>query len=100
MIDLREPFDFLGYRFRHEERWQYAGPSGPRRVQELGWKDADRSPSVLARSLPQERPQPAPASVVVAGPGITLLDVVGDSLRLRGPDSGDDKDVPLSTLNA
>ena len=98
MIDLREPFDFLGYRFRHEERWQYAGPSGPRRVQELGWKDADRSPSVLALSLPQETPQPAPASVVVAGPGITLLDVVGDSLRLRGPDSGDDKDVPLSTL--
>ena len=48
VIEVREPFDFLGYRFRHEERWQYAGPSGPRRVQELGWKDADRSPSLLA----------------------------------------------------
>ncbi|HME70278.1 MAG TPA: CRISPR-associated endonuclease Cas1 [Myxococcota bacterium] len=98
VIDLREPFDFLGYRFQHEERWQYAGPTGPRRVQELGWKDADRTPSVLALALPQETPHPAGAGVIVAGPGIALLDVVGDSLRIRGAGEGDDKDIPLSTL--
>src|SRR5262249_47924725 len=56
VIALRDPFDFLGYRFRHEDRWQYAGPSGPRRVLELGWKDADRSPSPLALALPAETP--------------------------------------------
>ena len=98
MIDVREPFDFLGYLFRHEERWQYAGPSGPRRVQELGWKDADRTPSVLALALPQETPHQSGAGVIVAGPGIALLDVVGDSLRIRGAGAGDDKDIPLSTL--
>ena len=99
VIDLREPFEFLGFQFCHEERVAIrAGPSGPRRVQELGWKDADRAPSPLAIPLPQETPQPAHAGIVVAGPGITHLDVVGSSLKLRGPDHGDDVDVSLNTI--
>ena len=50
VLDLREPFDFLGYQFRQEDRWQYGGPTGPRRVRELGWHDADRTPSMTIRS--------------------------------------------------
>ncbi len=53
---------------------------------------------MLALALPQETPYQSGAGVIVAGPGITLLDVVGDSLRIRGPDERDDRDVPLSTL--
>ena len=71
---------------------------GPAAGPELGWKDADRSPSLLALALPQETHHEAGAGVIVAGPGITLLDVVGDSLRLRGPNESNDQDVAISTI--
>lgn len=35
VLDLREPFEFLGFVFRHETNWRYDGPTGPRRVQDL-----------------------------------------------------------------
>lgn len=95
VIDLREPFAFLGFDFRHEERWRYGGPTGPRRVRELGWKDADRTPSPLSLPLPGETPDGTPSGVVLVGPGVERIDVVGDSLVLVPTNAADEKHHPL-----
>jgi CRISPR-associated protein Cas1 len=97
VFDLGEPFRFLGFDFRAEERWQYAGPGGPRRVQELGWRDADRSERVPPVLLPGEQVEGTTQGVVVLGPGTTLVDVVGDDLRvMRGPEAT--QSFPLTGL--
>lgn len=96
VIDLREPFTFLGFEFRLEDRWQYGGPTGPRRVRELGWKDADRTPSPLALALPGESAEAAPSGVLLVGQGVERIDVVGDNLVLALTTSGAEQQHPVS----
>ena len=97
VIDLAEPFEFLGFRFEREERWEYNGPAGPRRVEDLGWKDANRSPSPLTIQLPGEVLQPVVGSgVVVVGPGPVTLDVTASVLRIEGAVQGPAQEVPIS----
>lgn len=85
ILDLSEPFEFLGYQFQREERWQFAGPSGPRKVQELGWRDSDRVPPLTRLSLPGESSEGTLSGVVIAGPSIQSLDIVGDQLTIETP---------------
>ena len=98
MIDFREPFDFLGYRFRYEERWQYAGPSGPRRIRELGWKDADRTPSPLALPLPQETLEAVGCRRHRGRAGNHASRRRGRFASASRPDQGNDRDVAISTI--
>jgi CRISPR-associated protein Cas1 len=98
VIDLHESFDFLGFRFHQEVLWRFAGPTGPIRVEELGWKDADRTPSPLTLPFPHEVPDASASGVIVAGPGISHLDVVGDSLQIRSGEHSDDLEVPLASV--
>ncbi len=82
VLDLREPFTFLGFEFRQEERWRYDGPDGPRLVRELGRRDADRTPSPLSLRLPGESDDGdgSAGGVVVVGPGIEAIETAGDAL--------------------
>ncbi|MBN9119959.1 MAG: CRISPR-associated endonuclease Cas1, partial [Planctomycetes bacterium] len=94
-----EPFEFLGFTFQHEHRWRYDGPAGPRRVRELGWKDADRTPSPLALPLPGEVPAAGAEGALVLGPGVERLDVAGDAIEVSTPDRGDLRRVPLAGVD-
>ena len=38
-LELGSGFEFLGYRFEPRESWEFAGPDGPRRIEELGWEE-------------------------------------------------------------
>lgn len=98
VIDLREPFTFLGFEFQYEERWRYGGPAGPQRVRELGWKDADRTPSPQALPLQGETNDAAPAGVVLVGPGVERIDVIGDDLVLVSSRAADERRSPLSSV--
>ena len=98
VLDLAEPFDFLGYRFGGEERWRHDGPTGPRAVQDLGWRDADRSDALPALLLPGEQADASGPGTVVVGPGAALVDVVGDELRVSRGAGGGDLAAPLAGL--
>ena len=52
---------------------------------ELGWRDADRTPSVANLPLPGECAEAVPKGVVVLGPQIDQMDVIGDSLAVTVP---------------
>jgi len=99
VLDLREAFDFLGFQFRFVESWKYGGPAGPQRVRELGWKDADRTPSPLSVPLPGETADGAFSGVVVAGPGVERIDVVADRLQIIPADATAEQQFPLESLD-
>ncbi len=54
-IDLREPFDFLGFTFVHNGKWQFDTTFTLKQIDELGWKGPDRTKNhPTALSLPGE----------------------------------------------
>lgn len=86
VIDFADGFDFLGYRFGFEHRWEYAGPRGPKRVTELGWQDADRVPPLAGIKLPGETNEQPGSSVLIAGPGLESVEITSDRIEFRtGP---------------
>ena len=97
VIDLHEPFDFLGFRFRREEHWRYDGPSGPVRVEELGWKDADRSPSPLTLPFPKRRPRRRRRGWSWPGPGSRNWTSSANRSGFAGPTGPTTRTSPLST---
>jgi len=98
ILDLHEPFDFLGFRFTHAERWHYFGPNGPRLVHELGWQDSDKTPSPLSLQLPGESNEHAAAGILVIGPGIERLDVIGDTLQIITASASEERREPLAGI--
>lgn len=83
ILDLHEPFHFLGFRFEHRVHWRTAPTGEVRLIEELGWKPAAPPAGSAAEAyrLPAEESASTQAAtaVVVAGPGL-------DCLRLRGDD--------------
>lgn len=71
ILNLREPFDFLGFNFYRDEHWQHSAFHPPRLVDELGWTDASASPERgFRRAIPAEIEHPADdEGIVIAGPG-------------------------------
>ena len=86
VLDFREPFDFLGFRFVKQEQWQTAG-EGVRPLDEVGWRDLSRQPAPQLADvvLPGETMPAASgdAAVGVIGPGLAELSAAGDRLRYR-----------------
>lgn len=71
LLHLKEPFDFLGFRFAHRERWEAHPAGGVRAVEDLGWQEARPSPvGVPAVHLPGELDGPADdGGTLIVGPG-------------------------------
>lgn len=84
MIDLREPFTFLGYQFYYRDEWETMPTSEPALLDDIGWHDsAKESPrkatetrlrgeSVLAPRAPQ--------ATLIWGPGVKRLRTQGNQL--------------------
>jgi CRISPR-associated protein Cas1 len=85
VLDLQEPFDFLGFRFVKQEQWEVEG-EGVRPLDAIGWKDMS-SPTrpPLEVVLPGETGPSSggEAAVGVLGPGLADLAAAGDRLRFR-----------------
>ncbi|MBK8233098.1 MAG: hypothetical protein IPK72_21580 [Candidatus Eisenbacteria bacterium] len=77
-------FDFLGYRFERRDRWVAEATGGPRRIEEIGWREASRpAPESSWALLPGETEAASPddLSWVIVGPGASHLTADGAELR-------------------
>lgn len=92
ILDLHEPFSFLGFQFFPQRNWQAEPGSGPARIDELGWHDAGspREHLPLEIRLPGEQPAAASSdkSTIILGPGVARLDLRNGCLAYRFAQSG------------
>lgn len=79
ILDLDEPFQFLGYRFQKTDRWQRVGKDRPMRLDELGWFDASQNKPRLPTRLKLVGETGDIAhdlgTTCIVGPGATHLEV-------------------------
>ena len=77
LVDLHEPFTFLGFRFHREVEWEIADAGVPRPVEDLGWHDvgSQRDESGRTIELPGETlaTMGCERATVILGPGIRWL---------------------------
>lgn len=101
-LDLRQPFEFLGYRFERKQDWEVVDGQPPRHIDDLGWADAPKlapPPPELPR-LPGESELNVsnPAPVVIAGPGVEWLGVDRQQVVLRYRDRRPETRWPTQRL--
>lgn len=78
VLDLTEPFEFLGFRFRREGTWTARAVDGVRPLDALGWEDAPAATPVEGRiRLPGEGEAavPVPRAVAIVPPDVVSLSV-------------------------
>lgn len=102
VLDLAEPFDFLGFRFRRAGNWTSTPLGGVRTVDALGWEEA---PAVTPASaervvLPGETEgaAPVPRATGIIGPGVRSLTVTEGRLVCRYGADLPDMSVSLDRL--
>jgi CRISPR-associated endonuclease Cas1 len=103
-LDLTEPFEFLGYRFERQHRWEVRGDNPPRRIEDLGWHDGKISPQSTTASvlLPGEQEQvPAAADpLVIFGPGAAMLKTIDGRLVCYYADGRGQRATELAPVGA
>lgn len=102
LVDLSQPFDYLGFRFQRQQRWQFVEPSAPCLLDDLGWRDASR-PETNGRKgwkLAGESDTPLDnrRSTVIVGPGCRDLHVDFDELRAFYTDARPFSRIPLERV--
>ncbi|HMN95894.1 MAG TPA: CRISPR-associated endonuclease Cas1 [Phycisphaerales bacterium] len=105
LVELGQPFEFLGFRFERRGSggsWSATALHEPCRVEELGWRQADPRRRTLSEavSLPGETRQCALSarSVVLAGPGAASIDARDGELIVRYGDDPGSVTFPLQRL--
>ena len=101
LVDIKEPFEFLGFQFFYREHWEVSELTKPIRIRDLGWKKKSK-----ARSDPQFVPLPGESqidgtsheSTVICGPNVSRLDSQGSRLLVRFSDGTLMKSLPLDRL--
>ncbi len=91
VVDLSQPFDYLGFRFQRHDNWEFVEPNAPCLLDDLGWRQAprdqvERKPRCR---LPGETEVPFndATSTVIVGPGCRDLHVEFKELRAYYADS-------------
>jgi len=101
LLDLSEPFDFLGFRFQHRDRWEITSTGEPALLQDLGWQHGAASatkPEGAVR-LPGESDYSAsPEATVIWGPGVDQLNQQGSKLICSFADGRQPARVPLDNI--
>ncbi|VTS05371.1 CRISPR-associated endonuclease Cas1 [Tuwongella immobilis] len=98
ILDLGEPFRFLGFDFQEQGTWQLQSSDGPVEVPDLGWRQARREPPTLHPPLPGESEPPPPIRAVVLGAEVQSADVVGEELQIRRELLPQVERIPLAGL--
>jgi CRISPR-associated endonuclease Cas1 len=101
LLDLSEPFDFLGFRFQHRDRWEMAATGEPALLEDLGWQQGAagaKKPDDAVR-LPGESDYSAsPEATVIWGPGVDQLNQQGSKLICSFDDGRRPARVPLDNI--
>lgn len=85
VMDLREPFEFLGFQFQVGMEWNKSPLAAPQSIDQLGWRET-RAASRLPEGgiiLPGETSGQSisPRAVVLIGPGWDWITARGDTIR-------------------
>lgn len=84
LVDLSEPFEYLGFRFERNERWQADQGQAPTLLDDLGWRETAKGRTTAARRLmlPGETDLSLtdPRATLVIGPGVKELSVEREQL--------------------
>lgn len=86
LLDMREPFRFLGFEFSLQEDWSHAPIGSPQPLHEIGWKDVSQTSKAGGPTLlPGESGELATTARALAllGPDLFWLDVRGHTLRRK-----------------
>ncbi|MES2791600.1 MAG: CRISPR-associated endonuclease Cas1 [Planctomycetota bacterium] len=98
VIDLREPFQFLGFEFKVGAEWSKSSSAAPQSIDHLGWRETNASSRLPegGLALPGEThgQSVAPRGVVLIGPGWDWITARGDTLRYGRRDR-ETMEVPL-----
>ncbi|MEM9944112.1 MAG: CRISPR-associated endonuclease Cas1 [Planctomycetota bacterium] len=98
VLDLKVPFEFLGFQFLFRERWEVSDSVQPIRIRDLGWKK---------KSKPTDRPEwtPLPGesqigddhheSTIICGPHVGRIDSQGNQLLVHFKDGKPVRSIPL-----
>jgi CRISPR-associated endonuclease Cas1 len=101
LINLREPFEFLGFKFQSEERWEHNANRIPVRIHELGWiKRPANQADGERRSLPGESSSSENGeTTVICGPNVQRLSAQGKKLIVDFSDGTITRSIPTESVS-
>jgi len=102
LVDLTQPFEYLGFRFERQDNWQFSEPHAPCALDDLGWHEAPRDqPTGKDRwKLPGETDavQADARATVIVGPGCRDVHVEFEELRAYYNDNRPFSRVPIDRV--
>lgn len=101
--DLRDGFEFLGYRFEYHHGWEVSPDGSPALLEDLGWREARPAKPREGRrlALPGETADAegiGEEATLILGPGDLRLAVERERLILPGGANGSLSEFPLARL--
>ena len=103
VLDLDQPFQFVGFQFERHEAWQATGPTGPVPIEELHWHDASahkpQQRSVSALAGEPDQPPGIRSVTGIVGPDLAKLEIERGVLRVRYVGQDEPKVVALDDLS-
>jgi CRISPR-associated endonuclease Cas1 len=102
LVDLTQPFEYLGFRFERHDNWQFTEPHAPCALDDLGWHQAPRE-QAKGRDrwrLPGETDVVSADSraTVIVGPGCRDVHVEFNELRAYYNDNRPFSRVPIDQV--
>lgn len=100
MLDLSEPFEFLGFRFEMHERWEFNTLDHPTRIRDLGWekKKSAAQPETEIRLPGESQIAETGDTTVICGPNVRCLNAQGKRLIVEYDDGSRTSSLPLEHL--
>jgi CRISPR-associated protein Cas1 len=100
LLDLDEPFEFLGLRFERDDEWRTSGEISPVPVDDLGWHEAGRKRTLGTTRLPGENSavESTNEATLIVGPNLEQIRLEGNDVVCRHGRGEHDTVVPLAQI--
>lgn len=84
LLDLSEPFEWLGFRFWRDEEWEKTPTGEPVPIDQIGWRDTSRdlvAPGPIRLPGETDEAPVATRALIVVGSNVQWIDQRGDDFR-------------------
>ena len=102
VAELGEPFSFLGFDFKKQDKWTFDSDKQPLRLEELGWHDASRKKvnTPLEVLLPGESAAGTQqvGFTAIVGPEASHLEIAGNTIECHYSGGKRSGKIPLQDL--
>lgn len=103
LVDLHEPFEFLGFQFQRRDNWKSIPHGAPSPLTELGWSQSPRKTPPTTEgdlALPGECPPRARhrEATVALGPGVRQIHAANARIIIEWADGRPSRTIPLSRI--